>query len=269
MKLTVLVDNNTQIDHYLYGEPAVAYYLEDEGVRLLWDTGYSHLVRTNAELLGISLDALDAVAISHGHCDHTGGLQTLIEHYDLSHTQLAAHPLAFMPKENDQGQPAGSPLNTQKLSASFRLSLSAQPQRLSPHLTLLGEIPHALPFEPQRAHGRRLATEGWVDDYLPDDTALVYESLLGLYIITACSHSGICNICEYAKAVTGDHRIRGIIGGFHLFGLSLQLSSTIAYLKDHHVAELYPCHCVDFAARAAIHEVLPVQEVSVGLSLDW
>ncbi len=46
-----------------------------------------------------------------------------------------------------------------------------------------------------------------------DDTALVYKGEKGSYIITGCSHSGICNIAEYAKKVCGDNRILGIIGG--------------------------------------------------------
>ncbi len=41
MKLRVLVDNNTYIDRYYLGEPAVSYYIECDGIRLLFDAGYS------------------------------------------------------------------------------------------------------------------------------------------------------------------------------------------------------------------------------------
>lgn len=269
MKLTVLVDNNTLIDRYYYGEPAVSYYIEDGDQRILWDTGYSDLCLTNAALLGISLMDLTTIAISHGHNDHTRGLEALCTQLDLSQVELVAHPLAFAPKRDDHQQPIGSPLTTQKLVDRCQMRFSDIPVKLSPHITFLGEIPHTLPYEPRRAIGQRLTTDGWIEDFLPDDTALVYESPLGLYIITACSHSGICNICEYAKDVTGDHRIRGIIGGFHLFGLSLQLSSTIVYFQDNHITDLYPCHCVDFTAKSAINDILPVNEVGVGLTLEW
>lgn len=33
MKLRVLVDNNTYIDRYYLGEPAVSYYIECDGIR--------------------------------------------------------------------------------------------------------------------------------------------------------------------------------------------------------------------------------------------
>ena len=41
MKLTVLVDNNTLIGRYFLGEPGVAYLIEDENKKILFDVGYS------------------------------------------------------------------------------------------------------------------------------------------------------------------------------------------------------------------------------------
>ena len=79
MKLTVLVDNNTYIDQYYLGEPAVSYYIEDEGARVLLDTGYSDIFLSNAEKMGIDLSRLTHIALSHGHNDHTGGLRFLLE----------------------------------------------------------------------------------------------------------------------------------------------------------------------------------------------
>lgn len=269
MKLTVLVDNNTYIDQYYCGEPAAAYYLEDGDSRILWDSGYSDIILHNAQGLGVDLGQLTDIAISHGHDDHTRGLLTLSGAYDLSAVTLTAHPLAFVPKQNDSGQPIGSPFSADELARRCRLQLSAEPVKLSPHITFLGQIPRVFPFEASAPIGQRQTKDGWTDDWLMDDTALVCESPAGLYIITACSHSGICNICHYAQAVTGQPRILGILGGFHLFGITPQLTATITYLKELGVTDLYPCHCVDFAARAFMAQTLPLTEVGVGLTLTW
>jgi len=102
-----------------------------------------------------------------------------------------------------------------------------------------------------------------------DDTALVYQSENGIYIITGCSHSGICNIIEYAKQVCNDNRVLGVIGGFHLFEVNEQTNKTIDYLNQNNLKELYPCHCTSFAVRAEMHKILPVKEVGVGLELNW
>ena len=115
----------------------------------------------------------------------------------------------------------------------------------------------------------KLIDKTLVDDYVMDDTALVYKSEKGIYIITGCSHSGICNIVEYAKEVCNDNRVLGIIGGFHLFEVSEQVNKTIEYFKENNIKELYPCHCTSFAVKAEIHKTIPIKEVGVGLEIQW
>lgn len=78
MKLTVLMDNHTEIDVYHLGEPAVSYWLEADGKRFLFDTGYSDAFLKNAKAMGIDLTTADAILLSHGHNDHTGGLPDLL-----------------------------------------------------------------------------------------------------------------------------------------------------------------------------------------------
>lgn len=67
MRLRVLVDNHTYIDQYYLGEPAVSYYLEIDGLRILFDTGYSDIVLRNAAAMGIDLGGLTHIVLSHGH----------------------------------------------------------------------------------------------------------------------------------------------------------------------------------------------------------
>ena len=110
----------------------------------------------------------------------------------------------------------------------------------------------------------RLLEHVWEHDYLPDDSALVYQGENGLTIITGCSHAGICNITEYAKVVCGDSRIDGIIGGFHLLEMNSRVEKTVDYLQKQKPRLLCPCHCTCFHARAAIQAAIPIKEVCVG-----
>ncbi len=101
-----------------------------------------------------------------------------------------------------------------------------------------------------------------------DDTALIYQNSDGLFIITGCSHSGICNIVQYAKEIFDEDRIIGILGGFHLFDNDQRLQKTIRYLNDCNIKELYPCHCVSLLAKAEMMKKLPVIEVGVGMTIS-
>lgn len=268
MKLKVLVDNNTYIDEYYCGEPAVSYYIEDEGSKLLLDVGYSDLFLKNAEAFGIDLNSIETIVISHGHNDHTRGLKFYFEREEGANATIFAHPEAFNEKYYE-GLEIGSPILKQELSTSCNLVLSKAPLKVSANITFLGEIPQMNNFEKRKVIGKQILKGESVDDYVLDDTALVYESAEGIYIITGCSHSGICNIIEYAKKVTEDNRVLGVIGGFHLFEVDEQVKETIHYLVENNIELLYPCHCTSFAVKAEIHKSIPVREVGVGLELNW
>lgn len=268
MRLKVIVDNYTYIDEYYWGEPGVSYFIEDEAESILFDVGYTDLFLRNAQAMNIDLQTVKTLVLSHGHDDHTRGLKSLFERKWPEPLSIIAHPDALNHKEYD-GLKISAPFTKAELEKQCLLKLTREPMKVTRNITFLGEIPRVIPFETCESIGQQQIHEDLVDDYLMDDSALVYESNQGIYIITGCSHSGICNIIEYAKAVTGDQRVRGVIGGFHLFEVTDRVEQTIAYFAANGIREIYPCHCTSFAVKAAIHRFIPVREVGVGLELNW
>jgi 7,8-dihydropterin-6-yl-methyl-4-(beta-D-ribofuranosyl)aminobenzene 5'-phosphate synthase len=96
-RITTLVDNSVSLSGSgLIAEHGLSFYVETENKRILFDTGQSLALSHNAEKLGIDLRLIDAVAISHGHYDHTGGLKHLLE--KNSAFTLYAHPGIFEDK---------------------------------------------------------------------------------------------------------------------------------------------------------------------------
>lgn len=267
MKLTVLVDNNTYIDQYYLGEPALSFYIEDGDYRALFDTGYSDALIKNAKALELDLTAISSIILSHGHDDHTKGLVSLFNAYDLRHVNIIAHPNVF--KERREGDRAiGCPFSGEEIKKYAKLCLSSKPVKLNEHITFLGEIPTSYPFEVRKPFGFIKEDKEEQVDFIADDTAIVYQNEKGIFIITGCSHSGICNIIEYAKQICNEQNILGVIGGFHLFDVSEQLKETVRYFRKNHIQELYPCHCVSFNAKAEIHKAMPIHEVGVGLRIE-
>ena len=266
MKLTVLVDNNTIIDRYFLGEPALSFLIEDGEARVLFDAGYSDAFVQNAAKLGVDLTRITQIVLSHGHDDHTRGLPALFALGDFCSVPLTAHPDCFWPKRSE-GLAIGMPYSAEALAERVDLRLVRTPQRISEHLIFLGEIPRTLDFEASYAMGERLRDGIWEPDLISEDSALVYESTDGLFIITGCSHSGICNIIEYAKRVCSNARIAGVIGGFHLFADDKRLAQTVDHLAAQNMTHAYPCHCVSLIAKAKMLSAgLPVEEVGVGMT---
>lgn len=268
MKLKVLVDNNTYIDQYYCGEPAASYYIEDGEDKILFDLGYSDLFMKNLNKFGIDIAEINTIAISHGHDDHTGGLKSYFNQNLSNKISLIAHPHTFYEKKIDELQIC-SPILKEDLEKKCNLILSKAPIKISKNIIFLGEIPQTNNFETRKIIGKQTVDNISSDDYVMDDTAIVYQSPNGIYIVTGCSHSGICNIVEYAKKVTNDSRVLGIIGGFHLFDVNEQVTQTIEYLKNNKLKNIYPCHCTSFSVKAEIHKSILVEEVGVGLELEW
>jgi len=269
MKLTVLTDNNTIIDRYYLGEPALCFYLEEGDHRILFDTGYSDVFIRNAEALGIDLHAVTDIVLSHGHNDHTGGLRYLMDAMNCTNVRLTAHPGVFAKREYE-GLSVGSPVTEEECRAcGIRMNLTCTPVKISDRLTFLGEIPRVMSFESAFPVGmiREHGTES--EDYVMDDSALVFRGKEGLTVITGCSHSGICNITEYAQSLTEEVLpLQGVIGGFHLMKDDRQLRETVSYLKEHVTGTLCPCHCVSLYAKHCLMKELPVKEVGVGMTLE-
>ncbi|MGI6586397.1 MAG: MBL fold metallo-hydrolase [Gracilibacteraceae bacterium] len=277
MQITVLVDNNTIIDRYLLGEPGVSFLIREGGKNILFDVGYSDIFITNARKLGISLYDVDYTVISHGHIDHTWGLEPMIRMYSEAKIEniyfrkpvLIAHPQAFESKYNDN-KAIGSVITEKTLGDFFEMNLKREPFWITDRLAFLGEIERTNSFENKKPIGKRVVQGIEESDFLMDDTALAYKSEEGLVIITGCSHSGICNIINYAKQVCNDDRITDVIGGLHLLNPEVEtLERTKEFIRQTGVKKLHPCHCTDLKSKLALSEVAELEEVGAGLVLEF
>jgi 7,8-dihydropterin-6-yl-methyl-4-(beta-D-ribofuranosyl)aminobenzene 5'-phosphate synthase len=277
MKLTVLLDNNTLIDRYFLGEPGVSCYIQCDGKKILFDCGYSDAFLINARKMGIDLLDLDMVVLSHGHLDHTWGLDALlrlyteaeIEHLPWRKPKLVAHPLVFSPRKMGETE-IGAMHTRETLARFFDMELHTGPFSLTTHLVFLGQIERKNTFEAAHPLGTVLIDGVEQDDYILDDTALACTVRDGLVIITGCSHAGICNIVEQAHRVCAKEHVADIIGGFHLLDPPAgQLAGTLAYMETLGPDVLHACHCTDLKSKIALAQAANLEEVGVGLVLEY
>lgn len=249
MEITFLVENNSRIDRYFIAEPALSIYIETEGKKILFDCGYSDVFIKNAWKLSVNLENITDIIISHGHDDHTGGLKFL--KLKNKNIKLTAHPNIFDSKIDCNNISYGCPVSKSALEQQFILNLTKDPYFLTKNLCFLGQIEN-----------------NSSEDI--DDSALVYKSPKGLVIITGCSHSGIINIIEYAKKVTGSNKIFAVVGGLHLLDMKQsKIKEITGYLKKEKVEFLYPCHCCDLKSKIVMAQELEIKEVCSGDSISF
>ena len=141
----------------------------------------------------------------------------------------------------------------------FEIITSVQPLEIVKDVFFLGQIPRQTKFE----------KGGYKDDAMLDDSAIAIRSKDGVIVLTGCSHSGICNICEYAKKIT-NQKLFSVIGGFHLFEDDpIAIEGTMDYFRKEKPARLYPMHCVDFPILARFHSEFKINKLGTGDVIEY
>jgi 7,8-dihydropterin-6-yl-methyl-4-(beta-D-ribofuranosyl)aminobenzene 5'-phosphate synthase len=259
MKLFVLTENMAG-DKFL-AEHGLSYLIEHEEQTILFDTGHSDVFLKNAKMMGIDISRnINTVVLSHGHWDHGDGLGY------LENKTLITHPVSFIRrfrKNNDSN--IGLARSKREIEKRFKLITSSKPYKISPNIIYLGEIPRENDYEAQTT---TFIDENGNDDFIPDDSALAIINNNELIIISGCAHSGICNISEYAKKVTGLEKIKTVIGGFHLKYDDLQTRKTIKYFKRQKIKQIYPSHCTELPALAMFYNEFKTRQVKSGMILN-
>jgi len=256
MRITVL---NDEKPGKCPAEHGLSFLVED-GEKILFDVGPSDIFARNAATLGIDLGEVGAIALSHGHWDHTNGLKF------IKGKKLICHPDCFARRfrKNDK-EYNGVPITLEEAKKQFHLALTTKPYKLGESILFLGEIPRLNDFE---AKTTEFYLEGGTDDFILGDSALAIKTKNGLVVIAGCSHAGICNIIEYAKKASGMGKVYAVIGGFHLLENNESARRTIEYLKKEKIAKIYPSHCVCDAAIGEMGKSLNVIRIRSGDIID-
>ena len=258
MKLYILTEN--MAGGKFLAEHGLSYLVELNGEKVLFDTGNSDVFFRNALNLGMDLQKESKkVILSHGHWDHGNGLKY------LNNKDLICHPGAFIKRfRRDDNENIGLELTEKELNKKFNLIKSDKPYEISKNFYFLGEIPRLNDFESQSTY---FVTEEGKNDFVPDDSALAIVQNNKLYVISACSHAGICNIVDYAIKVTGVDDVSLVIGGFHLKQQNEQALKTVNYLNQFKNLQLYPSHCTELPALALFYEHFKIKQVRTGMIL--
>ena len=178
---------------------------------ILFDTGVTpDGALHNLALLGVDLGSIQAIVLSHGHTDHTQGLDGLLDKLGKRHLPILLHPDAFLKRRlvvNDQESIDLPPPSLHDLEREgIELLVERGPSFLiNGTILITGQIERTTDFEKGLKNQEAEIDGSWQPDpWVYDDQAMVINVRnKGLVVITGCGHAGVINILQQARSWSG------------------------------------------------------------------
>ncbi len=246
MRIICVVENDVLKGSDLQSEHGLSFWIETPNGSVLFDTGQTDSVFShNLMILGLSPQTVSALALSHAHYDHTGGLETVFE--VTKDLPIYANSDLFQPRyalRNGEYQSIGMKIEQLRLSSLAKVKLSDQPVEILPGLWTTGEIVERPEPTGSSPHLFIRTDKGWEPDPYLDDMSLVFKTSSGLILICGCCHSGLVNTLFHVNRIFTEP-ITAVIGGIHLIHADDQYLDHVVTIIGEYFPELslYINHC--------------------------
>lgn len=258
--VTTLIENSVYA-RGLLAEHGLAFHIQAGQRSLLFDAGQSDLLLHNALKLGVSLAETQAIVLSHGHNDHTGGIDPVRE--VAPKARLFLHPAALCPKFVRSADGANRSIGMNATSAeilgkaSEAMVRTCEPTEVLDGIFVTGKIPRQSAFEDTGGPFFLDAACAQPDPLL-DDQALFFDTPDGLVVLLGCGHAGVVNTLDYVQRLTNGRVIHSILGGLHLGAASPErMQKTVAAFRRWDLQQLALGHCTGLSAMSRLWAAFP------------
>ncbi|OQY08279.1 MAG: hypothetical protein B6I28_04900 [Fusobacteriia bacterium 4572_132] len=243
MKITTLVENYVTKEG-LKGEHGLSFLVEKDEYKILFDTGQTGILIDNAKKLNIDLENVDYLILSHGHYDHTGGLESFLK--VNSKAKIILHQKSIVERySNSTGKirEIGFRLEGEIKEYKNEFIFIEEDYEINKDIKIMTNISKITDFEMEEKKLFTKKDDKYIQDEFLDEINLVINEGEKNSIITGCSHRGIINIIKTIQK-RGNKEIKLILGGFHLKGKSEErIRKTISELKKINFEKIETNHC--------------------------
>ena len=248
MRIITLIENLVNAG-WLKAEHGLSIYIETDKQKIIFDTGQTGAFIQNAERMGIPIEEIDSLVLSHGHYDHTGGLYPFLEKNNKA--KVYAKKELFVPKYSGKTRFIGTVYNEELLKD--RLVFVDSVTEVAENIFIMPEIAIQHHIDTNFTGLFKKPNTDFITDEFDDELYLVIKQQDSINIITACSHRGITNICTSATEYF-QLPVNTLLGGFHMKNCSVEQYVHIThYLRLLRPESVGACHCTGIDKYAEMH----------------
>lgn len=238
-----MVDNKSS-NKELAKEHGLSLYIETETKKILFDVGESKKFLKNAEILGINLEEIDILILSHGHRDHGGGLEYFLEKNSKAKIYCSEY---YFEKHYKKIFGAfveiGIPYEVMDVERFIFVEDFLEIDELL--LFHCSECQNSNPLN-ESLYVRDEEGKYELDDFRHELNLIVKDNEMDV-LITGCAHKGFNNIVRSAREL--GRIVRGVVGGLHLSSRTSltknneYIEKVIRKINRSKVEKIYTCHC--------------------------
>lgn len=237
VKIISLVENTTACGcRTAHG---LSLYIETPHHKMLFDVGKDDTFLENAERLGIDIESVDLVIISHGHYDHGGALPLFLERNKAA--KIFIQRSAFEPHFSHRPTGIGYIGLDTTLISNDRVVMIDGDHTIDNELQLF----KVTDSSECRSGANKTLYEGDNPDQFNHEQNLIIGGENPI-LIMGCGHNGVVNIMKQAESFSP----KICIGGFHLTNPSAKIDEPqelidqiIERLAKYPDVEFHTCHC--------------------------
>ncbi len=257
LQITTLVENSKGEHLSLRNEHGIAFYIQYNDHKIVFDTGQSDAFIYNADQLQISLADIDHVVLSHGHYDHSGGVRAL--------TSVARNFTLWMGTgffeekygfRNNSYEYLGNNFNQDYLDEKgipYHF-VHDDLTEIVPGIYIVTNFPRIHSSEMINPRFVKRGESGFVPDPFNDEVSIAVDTPKGLIALLGCSHPGMMNMLDAARNLLGKP-IYAVLGGTHLVEAKGEcLRESIAYLNNEEMQIVGVSHCTGMKAMSQMSE---------------
>lgn len=244
MEIVNLIENKS-IRNSIKCEHGLSLHIRLGDKNVLFDVGQSDKFIRNASLLGVVIEEVDYVVLSHGHFDHTGGLPAFLK--------LNKKAKVFLHREALRERFSRSSKITKANGIPWRLDWEKYKGRfcfvedsfeLFKGLWIVSGIQRDLKLCELDDRLIYKGEKGYESELFDDELVLYVDNIKAATVVTGCAHKGIVNILNGVQSQLGVSRFELVVGGLHLMGKSNdEVNHLLNQLKSFEVRQWALNHC--------------------------